>query len=109
MALQAACNQKQTGKHRCRPFNQAVITEQAPGPGAPQQPHSPRGAPRGAAVSLKGDIIIICDHENCPASATHLIFTPAGEIVLCSHHFNEVIADVLILGYEVHARVLEGV
>ena len=61
-------------------------------------------------MSLKGDIIIIiCDHENCPASATHLIFTPAGEIVLCSHHFNEVIADVLILGYEVHARVLEGV
>ena len=67
------------------------------------------GPPRGAAVSLKGDIMIICDHENCPASATHLIFTPAGEIVLCSHHFNEVIADVLILGYEVHARVLEGV
>ena len=67
------------------------------------------GAPRGAAVSLKGDIMIICDHENCPASATHLIFTPAGEIVLCSHHFNEVIADVLIAGYEVHARVLEGV
>jgi hypothetical protein len=53
--------------------------------------------------------MIICDHENCPASATHLIFTPAGEIVLCTHHFNEVIADVLILGYEVHARVLEGV
>lgn len=67
------------------------------------------GAPRRAAVRLKGDIMIICDHENCPASATHLIFTPTGEIVLCSHHFNEVIADVLILGYEVHARVLEEV
>ena len=53
--------------------------------------------------------MIICDHMDCPASATHLIVTPAGEIVLCTHHFNEVIAEVLILGYEVHARVLEGV
>ena len=52
--------------------------------------------------------MIICDHENCPASATHLIFTPAGEIVLCSDH-PQAIADVLIPGYEVHARVLEGV
>jgi hypothetical protein len=53
--------------------------------------------------------MIICDHENCPASATHLIFTPSGEIVLCTHHFNEVIAEVLIHGYEVHTRVLEAV
>ena len=67
------------------------------------------GCPSGRCGEPKGDIIVVCDRENCPASATHLIFAPAGEIVLCSHHFNEVIADVLILGYEVHARVLEGV
>ena len=53
--------------------------------------------------------MIICDHKDCPANATHLILTPRGEIVLCSHHFNESVADVLIHGYEVHARVLEAV
>ena len=60
-------------------------------------------------MSLKGGIMIICDHENCPASATHLIFTPSGEIALCTHHFNEVIAEVLIHGYEVRTRVVEAV
>ena len=59
-------------------------------------------------VSLKRDTMIICDHKDCPANAAHLILTPRGEIVLCSHHFNESVADVLIHGYEVHARVLEA-
>jgi len=45
-----------------------------------------------------------CDKKGCPAEALCLIAFEIGEIILCQHHFNEVIPIVMERGLEVHVR-----
>src|SRR5450631_2699164 len=54
MALQPACNQKQTGRHRCRPFNQKVITEASAGSRRTPAATFFTGCPSGRCGESKG-------------------------------------------------------
>jgi hypothetical protein len=29
---------------------------------------------------------IVCDHKDCPAAATHVVFIKTGCLALCDHH-----------------------
>jgi hypothetical protein len=48
--------------------------------------------------------MIICDVKECPATATHLVYVMGNEILFCTHHLNENIAEILIQGWTVVVR-----